>query len=178
MGSADGVVKEQARLSALASFQLLDSPPHAAFDHIVQVASAVCGVPIALVSLVDHNRLYFMARAGLDVEEVPSERSLCNYAIRTPGSMLEVRDASCDPRFSTSPLVTGPPGIRFYAGVPLVTDEGEAMGTLCVIDRVPRVLSESQCVALDCLAQLTVELMHSRRRELRLQQRLTELDAA
>jgi len=86
--------------------------------------------------------------------------------------MLEVHDASSDPRFADSPLVTGPPGIRFYAGVPLVSIEGETIGTLCVIDRQPRTLNESQRVALAALAEITMELLEGRRREMLLQQRL------
>lgn len=178
MSDTGVAVDEESRLRALASLLLVDAPPQAALDHVVQVASVVCGAPIALVSLVERDRLYFMARAGLKVEQLPSERSLCNYAIRTPRTMLEVRDASCDPRFADSPSVTGVLGIRFYAGVPLVTSEGEAIGTLCVMDRQPRVLSESQRVALDYLAQLTIELLESRRREFLLQQRLADLDPA
>lgn len=165
---------EDTRLRALNSFDVLDTPPQAMFDQVVQVASLLCSVPVALISLVDRDRLYFLAHAGLDVQEVPSERSLCNYAILTPGGLLEVGDASCDPRFADSPLVTGPPGIRFYAGVPLVTVDGEAIGTLCVIDRQPRALSESQRVALESLAQLTMQLLESRRRERVLQRKLAE----
>lgn len=178
MSNTGVAVDEESRLLVLASLHLLDAPPQMAFDHVVQVASVVCGAPIALVSLVDRDRLYLIARAGLDLEQVPSEHSLCNYAIGTPRVMLEVRDASIDPRFAQSPSVTGILGIRFYAGVPLVTSEGEAIGTLCVMDRQPRVLNESQRVALEYLAQLTIELMESRRRELLLQQRLADLDPA
>ncbi len=162
------------RLQALASFDVLDTPPQAMFDQVVQVASLLCGTPIGLVSLVDRNRLYFLARTGVDIAEVPSERSLCNHAIMTPLELLEIRDASADPRFADSPLVTGPPGIRFYAGAPLVTTDGQAIGTLCVIDRQPRTLTESQRVALESLAQITMALLESRRRELRLMEQLRE----
>lgn len=167
-----------ARVRVLESFEVLDTPPHVMFDHVVQVASLLCGTPVALISLVDHARLYFLARTGLDVVQVPSEHSLCDHAILTPGQLLEVRDASCDPRFADSPLVTGPPGIRFYAGAPLMTEDGEAIGTLCVIDRQPRALNEAQRVALDSLAQLTMQLMQSRRRERVLQRKLAELQPA
>ena len=172
---ATGVAtSETSRLQALASFHVLDTPPQAMFDQVVQVASLLCGTPIGLVSLVDCDRLYFLARTGVDVEEVPNQRSLCNHAILTPLDLLEVRDASIDPRFADSPLVTGPPGIRFYAGAPLVTSEGDAIGTLCVIDRQPRVLSESQRVALESLAQITMALLESRRRERLLMEKLSE----
>lgn len=173
MNNSSAVVAgETSRLQSLDALQVLDIPPQVAFDQIVQVASLLCGTPIALVSLVDRDRLYFLARAGLDVRQVPSEHSLCDHAILTPLELMEVRDASGDPRFADSPLVTGPPGIRFYAGAPLVTSEGVAIGTLCVIDRQPRQLNESQRVGLDTLAQLTVQLMESRRREWGLQQAL------
>jgi len=163
---------ETARLQALEALQVLDLPPSATFDQVVQVASLMCGTPIALVSLVDSDRLCFVGRTGLDVHQVPSKHSLCDYAILTPQTLLEVRDASCDARFADSPLVTGPPGIRFYAGAPLVTSQGHAIGTLCVIDRKARDLSESQRVALESLAQLVMQLMESRQRELHLQQAL------
>lgn len=157
---------EATRLSALRSFQVLDMPPALAFDHVVQLASLLCNAPIALISLVDSERLFFMAHAGLEVREVPRKGSLCECAIGLADDMLEVQDASQDARFAASPLVTGFPGIRFYAGVPLVS-EGSALGTLCIIDRKPRVLTESQRTGLIYLSQLTVELLESRRRELR-----------
>ncbi len=158
---------EAARLSALRSFQVLDAPPALAFDHLVQVAGLLCESPIALVSLVDSERLFFLANAGLDARQVPRKGSLCECAILSSDDMLEVEDASKDMRFASSELVTGFPGIRFYAGVPLVSSEGAALGTLCVIDRKPRTLTESQRTGLYYLAQLTVELLESRRRELR-----------
>ena len=158
---------EVERLAALRSFQMLDTAPALAFDHVVQVASLLCDTRVALVSLVDSERLFFLARAGLDVQQVPRKSSLCECAIDTPKLMLEVEDTTQDPRFASSPLVTGFPGIRFYAGVPLVTSEGAALGTLCVIDPQPRVLTESQRTGLQYLADLTVELLESRRREVR-----------
>ena len=176
--STSTVTDDASRLRALDALGVLDALPQPVYDQVVQVASLLCGTPIALVSLVDRDRLYFMARTGLDVEQVPSERSLCNHAILTPQALLEVSDASCDPRFAESPLVTGPPGIRFYAGTPLLTTEGEAIGRLCVIDRQPRVLSESQRVGLESLGQLTIHLLESRCRERLLQQALDERERA
>lgn len=172
------MTKEHSRLRALDAFQVLDTPPQAMFDQVVQVASLLCATPIALISLVDHDRLFFLAHAGLDVRQVPSERSLCDHAILTPQLLLEVEDASSDPRFAESPLVTGPPGIRFYAGAPLVSETGEAIGTLCVIDRQARTLSESQRVALDSLAQVTMHLLELRRSEMALRQQLAEIAMA
>lgn len=141
---------------------------HPAFEQNVRVATQITGTPVALVSLVDSNHLHFITRARLDTPQVPREGSLWNYAIRQ-----EVRDASEDPRFADSALVTGFPGIRFHAGVPPVTSQGHALGTLCVIDRQRRVLTQSQRMALFfCLAHVTVELLESRRREYRLQDAL------
>ena len=172
MNRADIAPSEVSCLRSLEALEILDRPPQPMFDHVVQVASLLCGTPIALISLVDRDRLYFLARAGLDVVQVASERSLCNYATLSPQQILEVRDAREDSRFANSPLVTGLPGIVFYAGAPLVTETGEAIGTLCVIDRQPRQLNESQRVALDSLAQVTVQLMESRGRERELQRQL------
>ena len=172
MAKSSAAKSEQSRLRALESLEILDETALPGFDCLVQVASALCETPIALVSLVDQDRLRFMARAGLDVVQVPNTGSLCAYAILTPEALLEVRDVSSDKRFADSPLVTGPPGIRFYAGVPLFTSDKEAIGTLCVIDRQPRVLTESQRVGLASLAQVAVEMLESRRRELALQSAL------
>ncbi len=160
------------RQRALDSLRVLDTPPHRMLAQIVQVASIVCRTPIALVSLVDRERLLFLARAGLDVQEAPSCHSLCDHAILTPSEILEVPDASLDPRFANSPLVTGPPGIQFYAGAPLVADN-VAIGTLCAIDSKPRErLTASQLVALESLAQLTIHLLESQRYQWQLQEEL------
>jgi len=173
MNGNDVVPGDSSRLKSLQALEILDTS-EPVFDQVVQVASLLCGTPIALISLVDSDRLYFLANAGLDVVEVPSKRSLCSHAIQSPQQLLEVRDAREDARFAGSPLVTGPPGIVFYAGAPLVTECGQAIGTLCVIDRKPRQLNESQRVALDSLAQVTVQLMESRGRERRMQRQLDE----
>lgn len=165
-------MNNEPRQRALDSLRVLATPPHRMLDQIVQVASIVCGTPIALVSLIDQERLLFLARAGLDVREVPSSHSLCDHAILTPFEVLEVPDASLDPRFANSPLVTGPPGIRFYAGVPLITDN-VPIGTLCAIDDKPRErLSASQLVALESLAQMTIHLFESQRHEWQLEEEL------
>ena len=165
---------EKTRLQVLQSLHVLDEAPLPAFDCLVQATSVLCETPIALVSLVDGARLYFLAGAGLNVREVPRGNSLCDYAVRTPETMLEVPDASADPRFEDSPLVTGPPGIRFYAGVPLITTENEAVGTLCVIDHQRRELSQAQRLGLTALAEVTVQMLESRRRELVLAQALRQ----
>lgn len=154
---------EQDRLAALRSYGILDTVPEAAYDDIARIAAQICGMPIALVSLVDEERQWFKARVGLDVEETPRDRAFCAHAILEPEELMVVEDAARDPRFADNPLVTGSPGIRFYAGAPLVNSEGHALGTLCVIDREPGRLSADQQEALEALARQVVSQLELRR---------------
>ncbi len=174
-GKAPEPPDEAARLEALRSYGILDTPPEADFDDVAFLASRLCGTPIALITLVDSRRQWFKARVGLDVEETPREVAFCAHAIRGK-ELFEVRDALEDPRFARNPLVTDAPGIRFYAGAPLVTPEGHALGTLCVIDRVPRNLNEEQRAALRILSQHIVVCLELRRQTIRLQEALRELE--
>lgn len=178
MSDATAIQREQARLWALQSFRVLDTPAQGEFDDLVRLAGTICGAPIALVSLVDRERLWFKARVGLDdVEQIPrSINGFCDQAIRMPTTLLEVADARLDPRFADNALVNGELGIRFYAAAPLKTPEGEAIGTFCVLDRQPRSLNDSQRWALAALSRLTMELLAGRRRELELQRALAERD--
>jgi len=128
---------ETERLQTLCDYGLMDTPPEAVFDEIVALASYVFQAPIALVSLLDESRQWFKAHIGIDISETPREHAFCSYAILYPEGMV-VLDALEDPRFADNPLVLGHPGIRFYAGTPLFTREGHALGTLCVIDTKPR----------------------------------------
>lgn len=146
---------ELARLEALRATGLLDSPPEERFDRLTRLARQFLGVPIALVSLVDEARQWFKSRQGLDDCETGRDISFCGHAI-LDGAIFEVPDASLDPRFADNPLVTGPLGLRFYAGAPLVAD-GHRVGTLCVIDRRPRQLDADQAVALRELADCVQE---------------------
>jgi PAS domain S-box-containing protein len=143
---------EQKRLAALRSLRVLDTPSEAAFDALVLEAAHVCGTAIAVISLVDEHRQWFKSRLGLQVDETPREDAFCAHAIRNPGEIMIVSDAAADPRFAANPLVLDEPKIRFYAGVPLVDERGRAMGTLCVIDRVPLSLNDMQKDALQELA--------------------------
>lgn len=154
---------EARRIAALLSCGVLDSAPDAAFDDIVQLASAFCGTPIALVSLVDRSRQWFKAKVGLTTSETPRDISFCAHAVvaREP---LVVPDALQDWRFADNPLVTGEPFVRFYAGIPLVLAEGAVVGTLCVIDHAPRALSEGQLDALKLLARRASTELDLRRR--------------
>lgn len=147
--------KERARITALHSQNILDTENEEEFDRIVKVASFICGTPISLISLVDTDRQWFKSKIGLDIEETPRNVSFCSHAIQQDG-IMEVQDATKDIRFKDNPLVTGDPNIRFYAGTPLITETGLKLGTLCVIDKVPKILSQEQ---KDCLESLSMQIM-------------------
>lgn len=142
---------EKARLAALRRYRILDSDPEPAFDDLTLLASHICGTPIALISLIDENRQWFKSRIGLSVEETARDISFCNHAIQRPQELMIVPNALEDERFANNPLVQGDLHFRFYAGAPLVTPDGHALGTLCVVDRVPRQLNDDQLRALDAL---------------------------
>jgi diguanylate cyclase (GGDEF)-like protein len=144
---------EAERLAALRSYDVLDTACEAVFDEIARLAARLTGCPIALVSLVDADRQWFKARHGLDTTETPRDVAFCAYAILNPERPLLVPDAAKDRRFAGNPLVTGPIGLRAYAGVPLVNPEGFALGALCVMDRRPRRLTADQVEILVGLAR-------------------------
>lgn len=143
---------EQARLATLKKYDILDTEPDAALDAMVQLASYICQTPIAAISLIDEKRQWFKAITGLDVTETPRDIAFCAHAILQNETMI-VPDALQDERFFDNPLVTSDPDIRFYAGVPLATTQGQHLGTLCVIDRIPRELSSAQLNAINILAK-------------------------
>jgi PAS domain S-box-containing protein len=155
---------EASRLTALLSYDVLDTPPEPQFDDIVQLARALCRTPVALVSLVSIDRQWFKARAGFDAHETPLNQSVCAHAIKER-EILVIADLTQDERTKANPLVTGPPHIRFYAGAVLRTPEGEALGALCVIDDKPRPggLAPEQLDALLALARQTMMMLHYRR---------------
>lgn len=154
---------EKERLRALERLGILDSAPEREFDALAAIAALVCGVPISLVSLIDHDRQWFKANVGLPgVTETPRDVAFCAHAIFDDG-IFEVPDALADPRFADNPLVTTAPDIRFYAGATLRLSDGAHVGTLCVIDRVPRRLSEKQREALRLLSIAAVQALESRR---------------
>ena len=147
------------RLQALHDLAILDTPREQSFDDIAQVAMHLCDVPIAVVSLVDTDRQWFKSCIGLDGSETPRGVAFCAHAILAPSDILIVEDATKDRRFSDNPLVTGAPYIRFYAGVPLVTEDHMALGTLCVVDYKPRVLSSAQLNSLRALSRQVMQLL-------------------
>ena len=145
--------REHERLRALMACNMLDTGPEPAFDELTRLAARLCGAPIAVVSLVDEARQWFKSVQGLAVRETPRDVSFCGHAIHQDNAMV-VPDALADERFADNPLVTGDPGIRFYAGQPLIGPDGAKLGTLCIIDRQPRELSDSDRLALQDLATM------------------------
>jgi GAF domain-containing protein len=153
---------DRARLNALWGYELLDSTPEDAFDAVTKLAASICAVPIAVVSLVDEDRQWFKSQCGLGgVTSTARDVSFCGHAILQQ-DIFEVPDTHADPRFADNPLVTGPPHIRFYAGAPLIVRNGLALGTLCVIDRKPGKLTETQRAQLHTLAAAIVGIIETR----------------
>ena len=165
MKSAAAPDNEIERLEALRVLGILDSVPEQAFDDLTLLAATLCDTPLSFVSLIDADRQWFKSHYGTVLEETARELSFCAHAILTPGEIMEVPDTAADERFVDNPLVLDGPRIRFYAGAPLVTDEGHALGTLCVLDHRPRQLQARQRAALQALArqaaaQLKLRSMH------------------
>ncbi|MFN4361297.1 MAG: EAL domain-containing protein [Hylemonella sp.] len=160
---------ERQRLQTLQDYAVLDTAPEAGFDEITHLAAQWLRVPIVLVSLVDTERQWFKSWVGLEAPETPRSVSFCSVAIERPQQMLIVPDARLDPRFRDNPLVTGEPGIRFYAGAPLVMPDGQALGTLCVIDRQPRDFGPQERETLSLLARQVVAQLELRYQRLEMQ---------
>src|SRR5262249_50096971 len=155
---ADAVERDESiRLDVLRHYQVLDTPPERAFDDLAMLAAHLCDAPIALVGFVDREREWFKARIGASIDFAPRDVSFGAHAIRQSDVFL-VADASTDPRFAGHPLVANAPGIRFYAGAPIATD-GRPLGTIAVMDRVPRELSDAQLEGLRALARQAASLL-------------------
>jgi len=154
---------EDRRLATLRNYNVLDTLPEQDYDDVTNLAAVICKSPIALISLVDDHRQWFKSRVGLGAEETPRDLAFCAHAICKPDDVFVVEDATKDERFKANPLVTGDPSIRFYAGAPLVTTEGDAVGTICVIDSQARQLSESEEQALRTLSRMIVAQLELRR---------------
>ncbi|MFN2528235.1 MAG: diguanylate cyclase domain-containing protein [Candidatus Baltobacteraceae bacterium] len=153
---------ERARLRHLYKLELLDTPPEPAYDAFTQLAAQICGTPISLISLIDKDRQWFKSNLGLEgIRETARDVAFCSEAIQSH-SLLEVQDAAADARFKDNPLVTGEPNIRFYAGAPLIVGDGHAIGSLCVIDRVARKLSDAQRSQFRLLGTALQTLIDSR----------------
>lgn len=156
-------LNEPSRLLALQSYEILDSGREPSYDDIALLASLICRTPIALITLIDEDRQWFKSRIGLDSAGMPRELAFCAHTILEPDNVLTVADARLDARFCANPFVTGEPHVRFYAGAPLVSADGHALGTLCVIDREPRRLQPDQKEALLALSRQVMVLMEERR---------------
>ena len=156
---------EPKRLKVLWDYQVLDTVPEAIFDELTELAALICEAPISLISLVDEDRQWFKSKFGTSVSQTSRDVSFCAHAL-TGSGLLIVPDATRDRRFSSNPLVTSDPRIRFYAGAPLVTPDGYALGTLCVLDTKPRNLRPDLQKALALLARHVVSQLELRRRSL------------
>ncbi|HZV60558.1 MAG TPA: GAF domain-containing protein [Candidatus Eremiobacteraceae bacterium] len=164
---------DAARVAALEKYAILDSEPEQAFDDLAKLATFICKTPIALVSLIDGERQWFKSRIGIDATETPREVAICSTAIQQ-SDVFVVPDAQKDERFQNNPLVVSEPHIRFYAGAPLITEDGFALGTLCVLDLVPHEFSHEQKEALKTLGRLVLAQMEFRRNLILLREALTD----
>ena len=168
MTTTSPLEREAARLDSLKQSNILDTLPEPDFDDLTLLAAAICQTPIALVSLIDRDRQWFKSKVGIEIDETRREHAFCQHAIGGEEVFI-VPDATADRRFADNPMVTGELGIRFYAGAPLINKQGHALGTLCVIDRTARTLSDEQIAALKVLARSTIA-------QIELRQKLSELE--
>ena len=162
---------ESERLAALYDYQILDPPPEPAFDDLARLSAELCGAPIGLITFVDRDRVWLKARVGLEVQSMPRPLAICSVAFQQDEPLI-VSDLALDPRFAAHPLVAVPDGLRFYAGVPLRTEGGHALGVLCVMDRTARMLTPQQVSALRILARQVMTQLELRRNLRRLEQSL------
>ena len=153
---------EAARQNALNRLQIVDTPDEQAYDDITSLAATTCGAPIAMISLADNHRQWFKSRVGIQLRETPRENSFCSTALHSTDEIFIIEDASKDERFANHVYVVANPYIRFYAAVPLLTTDGYAIGTICVIDVVARTLTEKQFENLRFLAQQVMVMLESR----------------
>lgn len=168
---------ESQRLEALRKYHVLDTLPEQSYNDLTTIAAQICGTPISLISLIDEDRQWFKSRYGIDAIETPRAHAFCAHAICQPDRVLVVPNALEDDRFVNNPLVTHSPNIRFYAGAPLVTSDGFTIGTICVIDHVPRQLTQQQLEALCALGRQTIAQLELGRKTSDLQQSQQSLQA-
>lgn len=161
-------VNEKDRLNELLSFEVMDTIEESSFDNLTKLAAGICEVPISLVSLIDSNRQWFKSHFGLQAKETPRDISFCGHAINNPDTPFIIKDSSKDIRFSDNPLVVGEPHVVFYIGIPLLSDKGFPLGTLCAIDNKPRNLSKKQIDSLIMLSKQVVNLLMLRKKNIAL----------
>src|SRR6201987_22008 len=171
--TAQAKTNEAKRLKVLWQYDVLDTVPEELFDDLTELAARICEAPIALISLVDEKRQWFKSKLGTTVNETSRDISFCSHEIKQ-SDLFIVPDATKDERFAKNPLVISDPKIRFYAGAPLITPDGYALGTLCIIDTVPRELRPDQKQALGILARHVVSQLELRRRSRELTEVLRE----
>ena len=152
---------EVGRMEAVHRYQILDTPPDGAFDRITALAARLFAVPIAIVSVVDHDRIWFKSHHGVEISQVDRDPGLCASAILQDDPWI-IHDATADPRALSNPLVAGELGLQFYAGVPLRTSDGYNLGTLCILDREPRTLSDHELTTLEDLAAIVMHDLEQR----------------
>ena len=169
-------IKERERQKDLDSYSIIDSLSETDYDNITAIAAEICDTPISLISLIDKNRQWFKSHHGLNATETPRNIAFCAHAINNPNDILMVQDARLDERFHDNPLVSGDPNVIFYAGVPIISEEGFPLGTLCVIDNEPRILSQGQIRSLTALSNQVVNLLNLRKNKIALEKALTNLD--
>ncbi len=166
---------DESRLKTLQDYAILDTAPEPEYDALTQLASAICGTPIALISLVDRDRQWFKSKVGLGATETHRDISFCGHAILETETFV-VQDATQDTRFADNPLVTGDPSIRFYAGAPLISENGDAIGTLCVIDSKPKDFPEEKRKALTTLAHMVMTQLELKKKNEKLAEALTLIE--
>ena len=154
---------EKERLESLNSYEILDSLDEKEYDHLTQIASQICDSPIALISLIDTDRQWFKSKVGIGVSETPRSISFCAHAIQNPNEVMVIKDSREDERFHDNPMVSEPANVIFYAGAPLNSPEGFALGTLCVVDHKPKELTIKQLKSLRALAAQIVSLFELRK---------------
>ncbi len=176
--TGDPAEQEQLRLEALYSYNLLDTLPEQELDDITRLTSSICQMPISLITLIDSDRQWFKSQHGIAGTETPRELAFCNYTIQNPNEILIVPNALQDERFRDNPFTLGEPHVIFYAGVPLVNEDGYALGSLCVIDDKPRTLSELQLQTLKALARQVVGAFELRRTNQELEEKRRKLQEA
>ena len=162
----DANAGEKARQAEVDSYGVVDTLDEQAYDDLTRLAAEACQVPVALITILDHDRNWFKSRIGLQATQAPRESAFCEHLAQKPGKLLVVPDALADPRFSDNPMVVGEPHIRFYVGAPLVSASGHTLGAICALDTEPRELSTEQMETLQFLATQVMKTLEERRRGL------------